>query len=53
MYTKYNTVGRLRTIVAIAAMPCILLACVTVHNIKMLIVGQKNAFMENICRREQ
>jgi len=48
MYTEYKTVGRLRTIVATATMSCILLACVTVHNIKMLIVGQKYFYGEFI-----
>jgi hypothetical protein len=40
--------GRLRTIVAIATMSCILLTCVTFHNIKMLIVGQKRFYGEFI-----
>jgi len=48
MYTKFKTVGRLSTIVAITTMSCILLACVTVHNIKMLIVGQKCFYGEYI-----
>jgi hypothetical protein len=48
MYAERYTVGRLRTIVAMTTMSCILLACVTVNSIKMLTVAQKCFYCEFI-----